>query len=110
MSRVQEYALELVMVGEERRKAQDFIDKIKMSVISHDPAFWIDRLFPRWRQGEDSNEVDLSQVDLDEALEDSDVEWTFDQVDPKEAERMLAELMASRGGTLSADDLDEEWS
>lgn len=107
LSRIQAAAVELVLVSEERLKAQDFVDRFKLAVVSHDPQRWVSTMFPDWQKDEPTTEVVTEDTDL----EDTEGTWVFeDSVTQEEAEREFAELMADRGGVIGFDDLpDEGW-
>lgn len=110
ISPVQEAALELLLVDEERLKAASFVERFKLAVLGHDPKRWLPVLFPGWvKEGEPHRPSDAEVVDATtEDLSDTEGTWIFEdsEVTPEEAERALAEMLDERGGSLSLEDFE----
>lgn len=100
LSKVQSYAVELILIGEQRVKALEDKERFKLAVLSADPAFWLPKLFP---------ELAPQSEEEDDVLAPG-VEWVFPQITEEEAQRMLDEFRAQRGGTITLDEIDEsDW-
>lgn len=86
------------------------MDQLKLSVVSHDPAFWLDRLFPQWAAKKESEDTESEPMEEDFDLNPKGpTEWHFPPVDPAEVDAMLAELLAKRNqGTVTVDELEDE--
>lgn len=113
LSPVQDAAVELLLIAEERLKAESFSERFKMAVISADPVRWVPEMYPQWvKNSEPEEEVGVEDFDL---ADDGDpTTWVFEDVDPQEAVRTLEEMTAQRGGSLGWEDLttggdEEDW-
>lgn len=102
LSRVQKYALDLVLILEAREKNLALTDAFKMAVISADPGHFIPLTYPEWGTRVDDQ---ITEKDLD----DSAGEWSFTGEAPSvaEIEATLADLLANDTITLGGPDLDE---
>lgn len=102
--------MELILVAEERTKADNFFERFKLAVVGADPQKWLPEMFPEWiRKDIEEHIEDPAQIDLG----DTEGTWVFEDQDvtPEEAERAFAEALAEAGGTLTLGDLpaDEGW-
>lgn len=91
------------MLLDARQRATDFLDRLKLALIGHDPSV-APTLYPQWAgQGEPDPEGDW--------LNDpgsKDIEFA-NPVDPAHAEQLLTDLLGEGIGTLTAADLDGDW-
>jgi len=103
LNRVQERAIELLLVMQIMRERAEKDDAIKQALISSDKMLY-PVLYPS------PDEANVTEESVEEDLADTgQSQWRFDQeVDPKEAEEILASLLAQGGGTLKMKDLDKE--
>lgn len=108
LSPVQEFALELVLVGEARDKGRDALHDFKMAVVGADPKKYIPIVYPEWLVKRDA---EITTEDI----EDSQGEWVFEDDTPltqEEIEATLADLMTGEM-ELGADEAalyDDDWN
>ncbi len=86
---------------------------IKLALITHNPEQYIKLLEEPSIVVQPPRQTVMGQtVDdiTEEDLADTTGEWRFaNNVDPAEAEEILAGLMANPGGTLGGNDLEGHW-
>lgn len=113
LSRVQSFALELLLVGKERVKARELVESFKLALVAHDPGTWIKQMFPDWiadtEEAGDQPQVEYIQEVKDEDLMDTEGEWRFEKrISPEEAERVLAEMSRNPQGSFGVDEMDDD--
>ena len=102
LSPVQDYAVELLLISEERNKVQDFVDQFRLTMIGHDPGTWIPEMFPEWGQGRTEEVIVTDLEDFD--FSDTRGEWVFtEDVTPEEAEAIMAEMLSNPVGSFTMD-------
>lgn len=103
LSRVQEYALDLLMIAEARDNSRKMTEEFKRAILSADPGRFIPLLYPEWAV---KGDADIT----DEDLVESEGEWKFETTnfDPEDADAMLASLLADNTVTVTAEDVPEE--
>lgn len=116
LSPVQEYGLQILYVTDARLKAEDFNERLKIALVSHDPPHFLPRVFPqitepsKVRKARVEDEEIIESLSPDEDLSDTEGTWRFtSDVTQQEAE----EIMRSFGtvGKISAasfSDWDDE--
>jgi hypothetical protein len=102
------------MLSDNQAEQQRRGEALRLALVSHDPAHWIQKLFPELvgPPKTSTNGQKGVPVSKQEDLADTKGAWQFtEEVTPEEAERIMADMLANPSGTLSAMDLDdEEWS
>lgn len=102
---MQHFAVELLLVRDERLRSEDFAQRFKLAVVSHDPQRWIFRMFPQWEAAQEpvrAEEFDDALVDADEVVyEFEDEEWTQEMID-----EALDAGLAERSGTGGLSEID----
>jgi hypothetical protein len=84
---------------DDRRKAEE---TFKQAILSADPMKYLPLLYPEMTTQRVDAET-LTQEDLDEAGE-----WQFEEkIDPREAEQILSTMLASAGGSMGLDDIEQ---
>lgn len=102
LSPVQAFASELALVIEQRAASFDFADRFKLAVVAADPGHYTRLMYPDWFTDE------VKEVEDEEDEEGATLVFT-EEVTPEDAERIVQELLAERGGSLTGEDL-EKWS
>ena len=102
--------MEILLAIEERLKAQDFAERVKLAIVSADPKRWMATMFPQWYPAKTEDTGDAEEVVLqgDEEIDDTTGRWVFtdEDVTPEQVMREMAEA-----GQLSAGIADlGEWS
>lgn len=106
LSPVQEFAVELALLLDDRDKAKDRAERFKMALIGHDPTFWVEKFYAE-QLGVERFETKPQTEDVDMA--DTTGTWVMPEISEDEFYAMEREL-AKRGGTLTVEDLEEgEW-
>ena len=97
VSEVQDAAVEVLLVMEERLRTTSFVERFKLAVVSADPKWWIPKMFPEWSAPSERVVENTEDLDLDE----ENVEWVFEEgeIDPAEAQRLLEEMLQQRSGS-----------
>lgn len=72
---VQEYALEVSLILEERQKVSDFRDRLKMALVAHDPEVYSRRMFPDWFTSESGPKIEVPVEDFHPDATEG--EWKF---------------------------------
>lgn len=98
---------------EERLKAQDFAERVKLAIVSADPKRWMATMFPQWYPSKTKTERDAEGAEEvvlqgDEEIDDTTGRWVFtdEDVTPEQVMREMAEA-----GQMSAGIADlGEWS
>jgi len=91
------------MVLEAKQRSLDFIDRWKLALIAHDPDRFTSVVFPEWMEQK-------ATIATEKDLEDSEGMWRFgEDIDAKDAESILEQMVADSSGTMTMDDLDEDW-
>jgi len=102
MSSVQQAGLEIVMVLEARDEGRRVTEAFKHAILSSDPKTFLPLLYPSMTKVEVDPEA-LTEEDLDEGGE-----WEMPEMDPMEAERLLADLAAREAiGSMTMDDVEK---
>jgi hypothetical protein len=83
VSPIQEFAVEILIVSEDRARAKDFFDRVRTAIAGADPANNLKTVFPEWF---------IEEVGQDETLEDTEGEWVFDEVDSDQAMSLLEQM------------------
>ena len=99
LSRVQDFALDLVLVAESRTQAVQTSEAFKLAVISADPARFIPLVYPEWSTSENITEDDLAE---------SEGSWAFPDLpdfSPEDADALLDRLLADNNITLTGEHL-----
>jgi hypothetical protein len=99
LSEVQEVALQMLMVLEQRREATQFVEDLRARLAANHPGK-VRELFPEWFPNH-------QPADIDE-IDDSLVDWTTPGSDREnsELERWISERSA---GTITAGALGGDW-
>lgn len=99
-------------MADERIKARDFADRLKLALVAHDPGTWVKRVFPNWVNPPAANPEGEEVEYLDEVTDDDlqgGSEWRFqERISPEEAEKILAEMTANPKGKFGMDELEQE--
>jgi hypothetical protein len=98
---VQEFAIKLLMIGENHLRTEDFLDKLRLALITHDPNNMV-KVYPKWDKRE-ATEEDIQTT--------QGSSWEFEEFDPRDAEQILSDLLSNSSGRLTMADLgpDEGW-
>lgn len=99
MSPPQEFAAELLLIGGEREKVEDLTERLKLSLISHDPARFIPMVFPDWVAGVDEQEPPEEVSGSADPFDPGETVFTQDMTQ-EEAEAMLEEVMNNPEGSM----------
>lgn len=94
------------MIADEREKARASMHQLKLALVTADPKTFLPLLY-----GDDmTTKAKPKPVEPEfDPSGDTAGEWQFtDAVDPSEAEKIMAELLAETGGTMTTTS-DGEW-
>lgn len=98
------------MIADEKEKALDSARALKVALVSHDPAAYLEHFFGGSPVPESKTRIATPiEPDFDPAETGAtEGEWQFtENMDPNEAERIMAELLADPTGVMTAPDLGE---
>lgn len=91
-----------MLVADERLKARDFVDRLKLSLVTHDPRHWVPSVFPDLVKAPEP----VVTEDIDEALASTGpVEYVFDDIMSPEEVEEYEKVLSQKGGSFSV----EEW-
>lgn len=106
LSRVQDYALQALLVMEGHDRGEEFVRDLKVNLLAANPSSEQARLlFPEW-YGDSVPEADADDFEAT----GGPVEYEFSNPVPEDAEEILARLMANASVTTMASDIpDDGW-
>jgi len=95
----------MVLVGEAHLRREDYLDKLKIALVTHNPNNLL-KMYPNIRPA-----VETTEEVTEKDIEESEGTWKFkdEAFDPKSAEKLLTEMLAKNTGRLSMSDIGEGW-
>ncbi len=87
------------MLLEDKQKIEDFSEWFKLALVSSDPLFWSNKLYPQFF-GDKADDKDY--------LEGKDIEWVMPEMTEEEREALLKDLLARNPDAMSLDEYEEE--
>lgn len=98
------------MIADEREKSRSFANQMKLALVGHDPQTYLPLLFGDALTPSTKAPAQQVEPDFDPARDDTTGEWRFeDQMNPADAEAIMAELLADTRGSLTSADVAGEW-
>lgn len=97
LSHVQEAATEILLVREAKRRKEEYVERFKLALVTHDPSA-ASVLY---------DEVETEIASDEDVMDTAGKEFKFTPMSGEEAERVLAQMLASPNGTVKMD--EEGW-
>lgn len=87
---MQQYGLELLLDCDERDKAEDLIERLKLSLVANNPDQFIETILPGVKREAEVDE--MGEDEIDDMLDDTVGEWDFTQseISAQEAQSILS--------------------